>query len=342
MTIVHVVGHSLVRFTPGRIATMWGRYTPHTGHAVAMRRGAPENRGWHFHEPLNPRGFYCARAAKKAPLREMFAAADVVHCHDDSYPYRVEQMLGISLEGKVLVYHAHIGNIPERYFHLSRRYRWDPRVRHAAITNGYGHLFDEDERITKGKHRWGRLPDILDLDHPSYAPQPSQRPPLRKGGPLRVAFTYSNNREGDKINAKRPKGHRSLVGRIPGVDFVMMGGRPFEEAQALKRSAHVVLEECWTPYLHLSALEGAAMGALVLTSFNLYTRKELCSFVGAPLESWPFYLCTQKSARDTLIELRDNPHVVEEWGRRGREWMQKYYRPEDLLQRYLRFYGRDR
>ena len=106
MRIAHFVGHSLVRFTPGRIAAYWGRYTEHEGRAFAINRPG----GVLFAEPLNPYGFYCAKHWPKKPLTDWVKGCDVIHCHDDCYPTQIEQRFGLDLTGKTLVYHAHIGN----------------------------------------------------------------------------------------------------------------------------------------------------------------------------------------------------------------------------------------
>jgi len=343
MKVLHCVKHSLVRYTPGRIAAYWGRYTEHQGQAVALRRGSPNNIGNHFTDTLNPYGYYCVSGASKAVLRRMVNEADVIHCHDDAYPYLIERRFGMSIDGKVLVYHAHIGDLPMRLFHKNRKYTWDDRVKHVTITNGYGHLFDEDEVRSKGKHKWGRLPDILDLHHPAYRPEPELRKPINKGR-VQVVYTYSNNREGNKLNAKRPVGHRKLMTsptHIPGVKFTMVTNRPFEEAMAIKKKAHIVLEEVFTPYLHLSALEGAAVGAMVLTRSGAYVRKELSKYLGAPEKEWPFYQCTERNLREVLTMLAKNRDMVVEWGQKARNWMLKYYQPAALLKLYEEFYGRN-
>ena len=107
MRIAHFVGHSLVRYTPGRIATYWGRYTPHEGRAFALRR----ERGWGFFEPLNPYGFYCPHRESKRALFDWVNSCDALHFHDDTYPDRLAATKGIDIAGKPTVYHAHIGNI---------------------------------------------------------------------------------------------------------------------------------------------------------------------------------------------------------------------------------------
>ncbi len=108
---------------------------------------------------------------------------------------------------------------------------------------------------------------------------------------------------------------------------------------ALKKWGHVVLEEVFTPYLHLSALEGAIVGAAVLTNFDAYTRRELCHFVGSPEDEFPFYHVTPDTLPGTLKVMRDDPDLVAEWGRKAREWMLKYYDTERLLKRYLELYA---
>jgi hypothetical protein len=265
--------------------------------------------------------------------------ADVLHFHDDSYPTGLQKYLPrVDLKGKILVYQAHIGSIPDRYFHRPRtpRYVWNKNMAHAAITNGYGHIFDEDEKISNGSRKWGRLPDILELDHPTYAPDPSIRAPL--DGPLDVVYTYSNSVEDGKINAKRPKAHGRLASKIPGVRFTMVCNKPFGIAMALKKRAHVVLEEVFSPYLHLSALEGAAVGAMVMTNFNKATIHETSSAIGAPASEWPFFLCTERNLRAKLEHIRDNRELVTEWGDRARAWATSYYTAPRLLKKYLEFY----
>ncbi len=338
MKIAHFVGHSLVRFTPGRIATMWGRYTEHEGRAFCLQRSG----NWQYMEPLNPTGFYCVKACAKAPLMNWVRECDVLHFHDDCYPSHFEKRYKLNLDKKILVYHAHIGNIPERFFARGRRFRYDTRVIHASITNGYGHLFDDDEKLSlvesrKRPRKWNRLPDVLDLHHPVFLKDQTTR---NYGGKLRICYTYSNNRECDKINAKRPRGHMDLMRRLRGIEFRTVYRRSIEESMALKKWAHVVLEEVFSPYLHLSALEGAAVGAMVLTNFNKYTVKDLCDAVGSPIQEFPFYHVTPTTIRETIEKLKSDRDVVRAWGERGYKWMMKYYEPKKLLRKYLELYAK--
>lgn len=337
MRIAHFVGHSLVRYTPGRIATYWGRYTKHEAMAFAVNRSG----GVLFNEPLNPYGFHCTKSGAKRFAREWVRDCDVIHCHDDSYPTRVEERIGVDLRGKRLIYHAHIGNIPERYFGPSgiKKFAWRKDTTHVGITNGYGHLFDEHERQSRGRCKWGRLPDILDLDHPVYLPDPS----LRDGfdGPLRLCYTYSNNREDGKINAKRPRAHMRLIGQVKGVEATFIHGRSFEESMAVKKRCHVVIEECFTPYLHLSALEGAAAGAAVVTQFDDRTVEETSRAVGAPIQEWPFIHADQHTLPQVLRRLDADRDLLRAAAEKARAWMLKYYAAPKLLQKYLDVYGKN-
>lgn len=316
MRILHLVGHSTVQRTPGRIACYWGRYTEHSGECACLRRAG----GWQCREPLNPAGIFYAQG-KRGKLRGMVDRADVVHCHDDCYPTAV-----CNPKNKRAVYHAHIGDIPQRFF-KRQVFKFNPHVRHAVITNGYGRHFD--------KH-WGRLPDVLDLDHPVYSPLEGYD---KRGRPLRVVFTYSNRHErGRKINAKCPKATLALVKGMPGVQLRWVHGKPFEVSMAEKQRAHVVLDEVFSPYTHLASLEGAAVGACVLTSYDDATVAELCDYVGAPRESYPFLRVEPSKLRATIARLRDEPEEAIGRGRAAREWMLRYYHQRALLARYLEFY----
>lgn len=327
MLILHVVNHSLVRYTPARIGTYWGRYTEHNGMGLCTNRpGGPGQ----FREPLNPQGvFYCR--GYKEELAELCERADVIHCHDDIYPTKLPNWESC----KALVYHAHIGDIPQRIFR-TRRVKYHHRVKHACITNGYGRHFDKEAK--RSGVPWGRLPDIMDLDHPVYCPDWEAR---KRNDKFTVVFTYSNNHEpGRKINAKGPVAHKNILEPLKrqGVDVRLITKVKFEQSMAEKARAHIVLDEIFSPYTHLSALEGAAAGACVMTNYDAYTRDDLCNAVGAPVDSYPFVKVTPKTIVDKILYYRDHREEADQIGRAGRAWLEKYYGQRKLLQQYLEFY----
>jgi hypothetical protein len=327
--VLHVVRRSLVRGTPGRIGRYWGTYTEHTGAAICLDRAG----GWTFKDALNPYGYFCCdwhdrSQPPPAVARELLSKADVLHFHDDGYPCH----LGKYVDGKILVHHSHIGDLPKRMF---QAVKYDARVKHACITNGYGRLFDHEERTRRGAPRFGRLGDILDIDHPIMKPDYDARQPA----PLRVAYTFSNRAEGTaKINAKSPEATKRILKDISGVDMRWVNNVSFEQAMKEKRAAHVVLDEIFTPYTNLSLLEGAAVGACVLANFDEYTANELCAWTGAPRDSLPFVHVTPETVRGTIEALRDQPVEVLERGRAARAWMEKWHGTKRLLAKYVEFY----
>lgn len=329
MKILHVTGHSLVRLTPARTAAFWGRYTRNEGRAVAIdRAGGP---GAHA-ESVNPYGLLCAdKARHRHEVWQLMEWADVVHCHDDAHPC---QWLG-RVRGKRLVYHAHIGDIPERYFSRRRPvFSYLPEVQHVCITNGYGRHFDQED-VKIGKKTWGRLPDVIDIFHPAYLPCHAMRPKR-----LRVMFSYSNTRAlGTKINAKCPDETKALLAGLRGVEVRTCHGVSFDQCMAERKAAHVVVDDVFSPYTHLGALEGASVGACVLTNYDDATVSELCDFVGAPRESYPFVRATPQTVRRQIEHYRSHVAEAIEVGRAARDWMERYYDPGRLLERYLALYG---
>jgi glycosyltransferase involved in cell wall biosynthesis len=327
MKILHCVKRSLVRFTPARIATYWGRYTEHTGIGIATARPGGEGK---YREPLNPQGIFCLLEEQKR-LAKIIQTADVLHCHDDSYPTRLP-----GHEGKILVYHAHIGDIPKRRFQ-NYKFAYNKHVRHACITNGYGRHFDQEQQ--RSGVTWGRLPDILDLEHPVYRPNYEKRPER-----FTVVFTFSNTApRGAKINAKDPKAVERLLRplREHGIAVNLVSRVKFEESMAVKQSAHIVLDEVFSPYTHLSALEGAAVGTCPMTSFDDYTVNELCDYVGSPRSDYPFVRVTPKTIVRKIRHFEKHRDEAEEIGRKAREWMERYYHPKRLLGFYEEFYKCD-
>ena len=330
MFVLHVNGHSHTRGTPGRIASFWGRYTEHSGAYLNLNRAAPKSSQFNV-DPymcgdcafINPYGVtFGSRGGSK--MQRLVDKADVIHCHDAAYP---NFQAGLLNSKKALCYHAHIGSVIPRFFETGR-FRYEKRVGHAMITNGYGRLCDDK--------RWGRLPDILDIHHPLYTPQYDLRPKKCK-----VVYTYSNKFEpaSNRINAKSPAGTKKEIEKVEGIDLRMVSGVSFEESMAEKITSHIVLDEIFSPYTHLSTLEGACVGACVLVNYDATTAKELCKAVGAPVESYPFVKVTPKTVREKIEYFRDNPREREERGREAREWMLRYYEPRRLLETYERFYS---
>ena len=304
------------------MAAYWGRYTEHSGVCVCTHR--KDFTDWS--ELMNPYGVTMT-FQKNDLLKRLVNEADVIHCHDDVYPTRLS-----TSSRKILVYQAHIGDIPERMFR-TKLFSYDPRVRHASITNGYGRLFKDESRSTGVK--WGLLPDVIDIWNPVLVPRPELRPRT-----LRVAYTYSNTHEpGRKINAKGPKATKKLLANVTGVEVCMVTRWPFEHAMALKQSSQVVLDEVFSPFTHLSSLEGAAVGACVLVNFDDKTVAELCDFVGAPRNSYPFFKVTPQTVAETIMYFRDHVDEAIDRGKAARAWMERYYDPASLLQKYLHFYG---
>lgn len=335
MRILHVVGRSLVRNTPARIARYWGTHTEHSGAALCLRR--PGGPGC-FKEPLNPYGIHCALGRPRGEVAALVDAADVIHFHDDGYPSMVPELVG--RRDKVMAYQAHIGDLVApakskitngRMF--TRQVEYDARVKHACITNGYGRLFDAEERRTRVK--WGRLPDILEIEGPTY--RPGNDRPL--AGPLRVVYTFSNRAEvGQKINAKAPEATKALVEGMDGVDFRWVTNVSFERCMDYKRWAHVVLDEVFTPYTNLSSLEGSAAGACVLVNYDDYTLRDLCGYLDADPASLPWIRVTPETLRSTIERLRDHREEAIERGRAARAWMERHYSTRRLLERFLEFY----
>ena len=289
-------------------------------------------RGVKYVEPLNPYGLLCG-GSDRPKMKSFFRWADVIHCHDDCYPALLRTAF---VEGKKLVYHAHIGDIPERFFRgKNKRWSYDPRVGHACITNGYGRLFDMEEKHPECSVKWHRLPDILDINHPELRPCPEIRP---RG--LRAVFAFSNRKEkGGKLNAKCPKETTRLLRRARGVSTRFLFRRPYSEVMAEMKAAHVVVDDLFSPYTHLCALEGACVGACVLTYYDDQTRKEVCNYLGAPEDSYPFIRTDEHTILERLDYYRRKPQKAIEAGKRARAWMEKYYEPKRLLERYLEFYS---
>ena len=178
---------------------------------------------------------------------------------------------------------------------------------------------------------WQVIPNPVPLWEPAFSPE-------AKGDGIVIAYTPSGRHE------RYPAGHRlfwhakgyettmraldRLAGR-PGVSVLSTRQGEVSHAQslAMKRAAHLVIDECATGSYHRNSLEGLAAGCVVVNGLGLLPGVEdalaRCA-PGAPPA--PFVRCGLAALPATLAALVDQgPQALQAAGALNRAWMEKHW-----------------
>jgi hypothetical protein len=111
------------------------------------------------------------------------------------------------------------------------------------------------------------------------------------------------------------------------------------ESLAMKRRAHIVIDECVTGSYHRNSLEGLATGCVVLNGMHLrigvIKTFQTCAEIGEA--DTPFVYADLSSLERVLISLIEKgPSVLSSMGRTNHEWMKSHW---DFSKQWSRFWA---
>jgi len=178
---------------------------------------------------------------------------------------------------------------------------------------------------------WTVLPNPIPLWEPEHSPG-------EKPGRITIAFTPSGRHE------RYPKNHR-LYWHSKGYDSTMRvldrlarrqdvfietishGQVSHQQALAMKRRAHIVIDECVTGSYHRNSLEGLAVASVVVNGCGLIPGVEEALRRCAPgAERTPFVPSSLDTLEETLLRLIDQgPAELAAQGRSNRAWMERHW-----------------
>lgn len=103
-------------------------------------------------------------------------------------------------------------------------------------------------------------------------------------------------------------------------------GIPYIKNLELKKQAHIVIDDIVADHktFHLTSIEAAAHAQAVLTGTS---------------SPYPFLETTQYTLELMLKYLFDRPDIAEEEGAESRNWIEKYWNPQDIAQEYIHLYN---
>lgn len=171
------------------------------------------------------------------------------------------------------------------------------------------------------------MPNIVMADDPLHRPKPwAERLD-------RVGFAPSQKNE----SAVNRKGIAVTRANMRGVKPDIIMGVPFEECLKRKSKCKLGIDEIVTPMYHLSALEFLCQGTPVICSYTDKTEEVLKDATGC--DRMPFLNCSPDTLQIMLDGWRDlSEEEREAMGKDARAWIDEFYHPRQLIERYVEHY----
>jgi len=160
------------------------------------------------------------------------------------------------------------------------------------------------------------LPNIID---------PDELRPIRREPKIRIGFAPTSRTHIGRPDSKAYHEVVKILDRIKGardVDVDLIEGVPYFDNLRRKQRCHILIDDIVTGNWHRTSLEGFCIGAAVLARVNKI----------------PFCFTTPRTLEDRLISLIDDQVTLEDFQRRGREWILKKWHPIEKIQEYIRAY----
>ena len=254
----------------------------------------------------------------------MLDAADVVIVHNG----KVDRAHARVLQAKPLVTMAH-------------NYGWNVEMQHVRRGQP-GVVVGQYQATLPEFAGWGVVPNPIPLWEPEHAAG-------AKSDRIHIAYTPSGRHERYAANHRlywHGKGWHSTMAvlhrlaRLPHVriETTEHGQVSHEDALAMKRRAHIVIDECVTGSYHRNSLEGLAAGAVVVNGVGLLPGVEQALRRCAPdADALPFVFSALESLECTLRGLIDQgAEALAAHGRRNRAWMEQHW---NFAQQWPRFWA---
>jgi hypothetical protein len=229
--------------------------------------------------------------------------------------------------GKVLPQHRELVN-RKPVITMAHNYAWN--VDCTYVQRGFpGVVVGQYQATLPEFSGWHAVPNPMPLWEPEFSPE-------SKAGPVRICYTPSGSHEAFPSGHRlywHGKGYRTTVqvldelARRNDVVVETIRGRQVTHAEALamKRRAHIVIDECVTGSYHRNSLEGLATGCVVVNGVGLVPAIADVFRRCAPDSSEiPFVSSSLSYLKQTLATLLgSSPVSLVQQGTRNRSWMDR-------------------
>lgn len=266
------------------------------------------------------------RVHSYAEIRQVMEQADVLHFHNfysNQDLFRLYPDLWPLALKKKRVWQVHSPRLTT-WVNLEEALG-DSQVKHLVIGQYHPRQWPECEVV----------PNVIDITEPLLTPL--AKPSNMK---MRVAFSPS------RINLPGwdDKGYKEtfpVLQRLVNDGLIsaeVIFDQPHDVCLERRRSAHVAIDECVTGSYHLCSLEALSQGLLTIAGLDELQIKALKDLTGT---TWlPWYIARPDTLEKLLRQCASDHAMVAIAGQQSRLWMEKYWHPKIMTQRFVEIYER--
>lgn len=180
---------------------------------------------------------------------------------------------------------------------------------------------------------WTPVPQPMPLWEADFRPEP-------KGEIITIAYTPSGKHESYPRNHRlywHGKGYETTLrvldhlSRRHGIRLETIRGAQVSHAAslAMKRRAHIVIDECVTGSYHRNSLEGLAAGAVVVNGLGLVPEiaDVLRRCLSLPEADMPPFVPASLDTLERVLEalISEGPQALAQRGLAGRQWLERHW-----------------
>lgn len=126
---------------------------------------------------------------------------------------------------------------------------------------------------------------------------------------------------------------------FPGVcNFNFLQGRPIDEVYKVKKTADISIDDIASGSYHISSIEGLSFGSVSINNIDKQCLQNIYDISGATNN--PFERASCDSFRRVIRKLIKDPSYIEEKKYNSRKWVEKFWNPIELVQKYISFFER--
>jgi hypothetical protein len=177
------------------------------------------------------------------------------------------------------------------------------------------------------------VPNVIDIYDADLLPEArSWEGPLKVAySPSRIGLTGWDNK-GYEVTL--PVLQRLVDDGVVGADLIF--GERHDACLRRRGLCHIAIDEIVTGSYHLVSLEALSQGCVTIAGLDETQVKTLKDLTGA--ESLPWIFGYPETLEVALRDIAARPEDAKIWADHGRVWMEKYWHPKDMTQRFVDIY----
>lgn len=175
--------------------------------------------------------------------------------------------------------------------------------------------------------------NIIDFECDSYRVKPVNK--------IKIGYSPSILENRGKYYNKGYQETKKILENINkkhGIEFDIITNVPLNECLRRKSNCNIIIDECVTGSFHRSGLEGLALGKLTICGLSNEVVKILSK--ASNTEILPFLNVFIGDLENKLVEMVESKtnEEINNIGLKNREWMQKYWHPDQIVKEFLEIY----